>query len=185
MGSSRICIYALVLVPRTQQRQRLHLHPHRMPEYKRPESVIVLVHSRCNQVLMLSRLAPDDFWQSVTGSLEPGESPQAAAVRELREETGIKVPDQGILVDHQKSVVYPIVPPWLSRYAPGVTSNREHQFSVEVPIDEPVKINPAEHVAWRWLSFAEAATLTGSASNRDFINSFHNDILEKAQQQNS
>ena len=67
-----------------------------MPEYKRPESVIVLVHSRCNQVLMLSRLAPVDFWQSVTGSLEPGESPQAAAVRELREETGIKVPDQGI-----------------------------------------------------------------------------------------
>ena len=156
-----------------------------MPEYKRPESVIVLVHSRCNQVLMLSRLAPVDFWQSVTGSLEPGESPQAAAVRELREETGIKVPDQGTLIDHQKSVVFPIVAPWLSRYAPGVSCNREHRFSVEVQIDEPVKINPAEHVAWRWLSFAEAATLTGSASNRDFINSFHSDILEKAQQQSS
>ena len=37
-----------------------------------------------------ARIEPAGFWQSVTGSLRQGESTEAAARRELREETGLE-----------------------------------------------------------------------------------------------
>ena len=56
-------------------------------EFKRPESVLVLVDTLDGEVLMLNRVRPLGFWQSVTGSLKRGESPRGAAERELFEET--------------------------------------------------------------------------------------------------
>ena len=55
-----------------------------MPAFKRPESVLVVVHTADGLVLMLERVSPPRFWQSVTGSLEPGESFEAAARRALK-----------------------------------------------------------------------------------------------------
>ena len=56
--------------------------------YKRPESVLLVIATLGGEFLMLERAQPAGFWQSVTGSLEPGESPRQAAGRELREEIG-------------------------------------------------------------------------------------------------
>ena len=38
--------------------------------YKRPESVLVVVYTRSNEILALRRKQPNYFWQSVAGSLE-------------------------------------------------------------------------------------------------------------------
>ncbi len=48
-------------------------------------------HGPDTRVLLLRR-RPErgGFWQTVTGSLEPGESPREAAARELHEETGVR-----------------------------------------------------------------------------------------------
>ena len=51
--------------------------------YKRPQSVLVVVCTRGGEFLMLRRARPSQFWQSVTGSLNPGESPRLAALREI------------------------------------------------------------------------------------------------------
>ncbi len=59
------------------------------PAWKRPESVLVVVHT-ADQVLLLERVRPAGFWQSVTGSLEAGETASQAAIRELGEETGFR-----------------------------------------------------------------------------------------------
>ena len=57
--------------------------------YKRPVSVLVVIHHQHRQFLMLQRVDNPEFWQSVTGSLEADEAPIEAAVRELCEETGL------------------------------------------------------------------------------------------------
>ena len=41
------------------------------------------------QVLLLERADHPGYWQSVTGSWDPGESLRQTAVREVREETGL------------------------------------------------------------------------------------------------
>ncbi|MCG5513496.1 dihydroneopterin triphosphate diphosphatase [Ectothiorhodospira shaposhnikovii] len=130
--------------------------------FKRPESVLVVVHARDGQVLMLRRRRPDDFWQSVTGSLEWGETPLQAACRELQEETGL--PADG-LKDHHHQVRFPIVPPWRSRYAPDAEDNLEHRFSLPLAAPVPIRLNPTEHLEFCWLPRAEAARLATSWSN--------------------
>ncbi len=39
-----------------------------LPQYKIPQSVLVVVYTVALDVLLLRRTEPDDFWQSVTGS---------------------------------------------------------------------------------------------------------------------
>ena len=137
--------------------------------YKRPESVLVVVYTRSGQVLLLQRADHPEFWQSITGSMEWGDvSPLATAVRELREETGIRVPPDALRdwCVHQRYVLFP---QWRHKYAPGVTENTEHLFSLELPQEIAIAISPGEHSAYRWIGFSEAAEQVFSWTNRDAL----------------
>ena len=133
--------------------------------YKIPKSVLVLVHT-AEQVLLLERVRPEGFWQSVTGSLEAGEDWHAAAVRELAEETGFSAT---ALVDTGVRNRFPIVPPWAERYAPGVLENEERIFPLLLTQPEAPQLRPSEHCAFAWLSPPEAAARCGSWTNRNAI----------------
>jgi len=135
-------------------------------EYKRPESVLVLVYTQASEVLMLRRKYPNDFWQSVTGSLEKDESPQQAAIRELQEETGISGYE---LNDCQFSQNFEIYAIWRDRYAPGVTENKEHVFSLVLPEKIDIQLDPREHEEHIWLSKQEATNLAFSHTNQEAI----------------
>jgi dATP pyrophosphohydrolase len=137
-------------------------------EFKRPESVLVVVHTRDGQVLLLRRADHDDFWQSVTGSMRWDESePRVTAVRELREETGIDA--GGALRDWQRSHRYEILPQWRPRYAPDVHTNLEHVFSLELPAPVPVVTHEREHTRYEWLDFATAEGRASSRTDREII----------------
>lgn len=135
--------------------------------YKRPESVLVIIHSSDHQVLLLERQEPAGYWQSVTGSLDWDEDPRAAAVREVREETGLDVRDQ--LVDCGYCNSFEILPAWRSRYAPDVSKNTEHVFLAEIPDAVSVQINPAEHRQAQWLPAPVAALRASSYTNQAAI----------------
>jgi len=138
--------------------------------YKRPVSVLVVIHTPDLQVLLLERAAHPGYWQSVTGSQEGDEPLPATACREVREETGIDIPAEGlILQDWQQSHCYEIFQEWRHRYAPGVTHNTEHVFSLQLPAPRTVTLAPGEHLAFRWVTQQEAAAQVFSWSNRDAI----------------
>ncbi|MES9970340.1 MAG: dihydroneopterin triphosphate diphosphatase [Candidatus Thiodiazotropha sp.] len=144
---------------------------------KRPESVLVVVYTPASEILMLRRTHPGDFWQSVTGSLEWGESALQAARRELYEETGIQV--GGGLLDLACSETFPILPAWRSRYGPSVHVNREHWFAVMLPFRRQPRLDPGEHAEYRWVSYAQALQLATSWTNRKAIRYIFSQCLSR------
>lgn len=133
--------------------------------FKRPVSVLVVLHDGCGRALLLERADRAGFWQSVTGSLEDGETPAAAALREVGEETGLLLPPERIDNWHL-STSYEIYPHWRHRYPPGTTRNTEHTFCALIPADAPIRLSAREHRACLWLPLAEAARKVFSPSNR-------------------
>jgi dATP pyrophosphohydrolase len=127
---------------------------------------LIVIHTDDKEFLLLERRRPPGFWQSVTGSLEWGELPNLAARREVIEETGIR---QGVLVNLQWTQVYEILPAFGKVYAPGVTRNLEHAFSLRLPDRVPVALSESEHVQYRWLSDEEALATVSSTTNRAVI----------------
>jgi len=144
------------------------IEPPSLMAYKIPVSVLVVVHTPALEVLLLERADRPGFWQSVTGSQNEGETLAETAAREVREETGL---DAGRyrLADWRVENRYEIFQRWRSRYAPGVTHNTEHVFSLLVPEPLPVRLEPREHLRYEWLPWTEAAEKVFSWSNADAI----------------
>lgn len=139
-----------------------------MTQFKRPISVLVVIHTNDLKILLLERALHPGYWQSVTGSQEEGESLIETAAREVREETGIAATAASI-VDWKKTNTFEIFEEWRHRYAPDVRYNTEHVFSLVVEDNTPVVIAPGEHTSHCWLDYEEAATRVFSWSNRDAI----------------
>jgi dATP pyrophosphohydrolase len=135
--------------------------------YKRPESVLVVIHTRSGEVLLLERQQPPGYWQSVTGSLGWDEEPLAAAIREVAEETGIAAEDK--LVDCGYHNRFEILPAWRARYAPDVTVNTEYVFQIELAEKVPISLNPDEHRRAEWLPAKVAALQASSYTNQAAI----------------
>ena len=127
---------------------------------------MVAIYTEDGEFLLLERRRPPGYWQSVTGSLEWGELADAAARREVIEETGIT---QGVLVNLQWTQVYEILPAFGKVYAPGITRNLEHAFSLRLPRRVPVILSDSEHAQFRWASALDALDTVSSSTNRNVI----------------
>jgi dihydroneopterin triphosphate diphosphatase len=139
-----------------------------MSGFKQPVSVLVVIHSTDGQILLLERVAHAGYWQSVTGSQEGSESLIETAQREVAEETGIITSTRQIK-DWQVTNTFEIFAEWRHRYAPGVSHNTEHVFSLEIADAQPISLAPDEHSSYQWLPWREAAAKCFSWSNRDAI----------------
>ena len=132
--------------------------------YKTPISVLVVIYTPDLQVLLMERADHPGYWQSVTGSQNPGETLRETAIREVAEETGLDAL-QFELTDRQQQNVYAIYPEWRHRYAPGVEYNTEHVWSLKLPGPLPIKLAAREHLSYRWRPYQEAVQLCFSPSN--------------------
>ncbi|MGZ6081187.1 MAG: lipoyl(octanoyl) transferase LipB [Myxococcaceae bacterium] len=98
------------------------------------------------EVLLLRRIPErGGFWQPVTGRRLPGEPAEAAAARELEEETGARVPLRSLSYRHSFAFG-DAVPPVLVE---------EEAFAADWPANLDARPGP-EHDRAEWLSVAEA-----------------------------
>ncbi|HUX74639.1 MAG TPA: dihydroneopterin triphosphate diphosphatase [Steroidobacteraceae bacterium] len=135
-------------------------------EFRRPQSVLIVLYTANDEFLLIERRKPAGFWQSVTGSLEWGEAPRHGARREVIEETGIA---DGVLTDLHWTQVYEILPQFGHVYAPGVTHNLEHAFALKLAERIPVTLSAKEHARHQWLAAAAAIATVSSYTNRKVI----------------
>jgi len=128
----------------------------------------VVLYTATGKFLLLKRADHENFWQSVTGSMEWYETDAAVtARRELQEELGLTTTEN--LRNLSISNEYKILPRWQNRYEPGVTTNKEHAFALEMAVESEVTLNPEEHELAQWLDFKQAMKRASSWSNRAVI----------------
>ncbi|WP_404341755.1 dihydroneopterin triphosphate diphosphatase [Pseudoalteromonas mariniglutinosa] len=133
---------------------------------RQPFSVLVVIYKKNKDCLLIQRADDANFWQSVTGGIDEGETPLATAHRELYEETGINAHAFGLTIrDHQKTNQYPIRECWRHRYRANALINTEHVFSICVPDNVTITLDPSEHTHYLWLPQQQAAEKAWSPSN--------------------
>ena len=131
------------------------------------QEVVVVV--RRGPELLVMRRAPErlGYWSLVSGGLEPDETPEQAAQRELFEETGLAAKVRPLAISLSYSLLDD--PPAIrARYAPGVEKVTVHPFVV----DAPVKWEPtldAEHDVYEWCILDEALELLVYDTARDAV----------------
>lgn len=146
-----------------------HVRSRLVAESRRPVSVLVVVYTDNAEILLLKRRQPLQFWQSVTGSLEAGESPFAAAQREMAEETGLL--NEGILTNAGITREFTIDPRWRDRYAADITENTEHEWHYQIRSAVDISICAEEHSAFRWFTIDEAIESVWSWTNKAALQS--------------
>ncbi|MBT1450023.1 dihydroneopterin triphosphate diphosphatase [Glaciecola sp. XM2] len=143
---------------------------------KRPESVLVVLYSEDAQVLLLQRDDDADFWQSVTGTIEAGETPIQTAYREVAEETGLILEfAKHQIVDCRQINQYRIRKQWLHRYPEGTVYNDEHVFCAKVSSNHTITLT--EHLSYQWMSKSDAIARAWSESNRLAIEKYVPSVL--------
>lgn len=113
--------------------------------------VVVVVRRASGDVMAFERLDAPGQWQLPQGGLERGEQPEAAAWRELREETGLGPEHVALVGEHPDWTLYE----WPHDVvAGGQRMGQVHRWFFFEPLDDDIAAVPdgREFGAWRWVT---------------------------------
>jgi 8-oxo-dGTP diphosphatase len=115
---------------------------------------------RGGRYLVTRRSADNDYmplkWDLPGGTVEPGETLEDTLVREVFEETGLKVEVRGV------------VHVYTDRYSLPARQTFQCIYACDHVAGE-VRLNPGEHVAFAWLDGAELPGLDAIGFLADFV----------------
>jgi 8-oxo-dGTP pyrophosphatase MutT (NUDIX family) len=134
----------------------------------RGDQEIVVVVRREGELLVMRR-APErlGYWSLVSGGVEPGETPQEAAQRELLEETGLRAEVRPLPVALSYSLRDD--PPAIrARYAAGIERVTVHAFVADAEAEWEPTLD-AEHDVYRWCDLDAAVELVAYETARDAL----------------
>ena len=134
--------------------------------YRRPESVLVVIYTFYMDFLLLERTHPVNFWQSVTGTICWNEDPHDAAIREVKEETGLSSES---IIDAKLKNKFSILPEWKDRYDPKVNFNTEHLWYLKIPQKVSIDLCYKEHRTYKWVKSEQALKMVQSWTNKEAI----------------
>lgn len=137
--------------------------------------VKVVVHDENGRVLLLHR-KPErgNFWQPITGSIEPSELPQDAAAREVVEETGHRaVPSridlaQSFMIDSQ----------FLSAKHGSPVIADELAYLAQLDSSMPIALDATEHDSFGWFTFPQAYQTIQWTDDREALECVERMILD-------
>jgi len=103
---------------------------------------------RCDAGHEVCLVSDGRYWGFPKGLIEPGESPEQAAVREISEETGIPRSALTLRAPLPSSEYV-----YRRRDTGALIFKRVHHFLVEAPADTALQPDPAEIAEAAWLGF--------------------------------
>ncbi|MEP2736242.1 MAG: RNA pyrophosphohydrolase [Erythrobacter sp.] len=118
---------------------------------------------------------PGDWWQMPQGGVDAGEDMEAAAFRELEEETGVSAANASVIARTSDPIRYDLPQKLIGKLWKGKYRGQEQIWFLMrfTGSDADVNLNahdPAEFCEWKWV---EAETLT------DLIIPFKRDVYEE------
>jgi 8-oxo-dGTP pyrophosphatase MutT (NUDIX family) len=125
-----------------------------------PNEVAIFVARRGRAEVLVVHRSPEGggYWHTIAGGVEPGETADEAARRELLEETGFAV-EHLPPAEPAVEFLYALSEETADRqqlYEPGIVEVHVDCFIVDAPDDwEPMLDH--EHDGYRWVAAAEAA----------------------------
>jgi 8-oxo-dGTP pyrophosphatase MutT (NUDIX family) len=140
--------------------------------FRRDISAGVIVFHRgaagCTFLLVLSRLTKSPLWEFPKGGVDEGESREAAALRELFEETALSAADVRLIPGFEKKEVY--------RFSTGTGEDRtlvhkEVTYFLAESAHTRVHISTAELIEFAWVTLEEARKRIRYAARRAILES--------------
>jgi 8-oxo-dGTP pyrophosphatase MutT (NUDIX family) len=123
---------------------------------------VVFHRARKKPKLVIVSVKPSMRWQLPKGIVDPGETPEVTAVREVREEAGVETE----LLELIDTVEY-----WYQRvqYGKHIRFHKFVHFYLLQYIDGNVKDHDHEIAEARWVEFDEALEMLAFKSERDVV----------------
>ena len=138
--------------------------------YRRDKSAGVIVFHRddngCRFLLLLSRLTKRPLWEFPKGGVDGGETMVQAALRELREETGLAEEDIRLVSDFEHREEY--------RFTSGSGTGRtlvrkEVTYFLAEALNTDVKLSAHEASQFAWLSLPDALRKIKYKARREML----------------